>query len=191
MKIVIVGTSDIAHALANLCQEHDVKIVGRPEYNLTDKNACDRLVRDYDHYDCVVLTQGTQTNDLWNSFTVNATSTIYLISEFYKNMHNGQIIAVSSATVNWQSWPGIELNRLVYATAKTALSDFCKHMNRKNIPGEEEKDVSIQVYEPNNFVSQMNANSKQDIQPVAQELFSLVNNRRISVLQGLNRSVQL
>ena len=106
-------------------------------------------------------------------------------------MHNGQIIAVSSATVNWQSWPGIELNRLVYATAKTALSDFCKHMNRKNIPGEEEKDVSIQVYEPNNFVSQMNANSKQDIQPVAQELFSLVNNRRISVLQGLNRSVQL
>ena len=190
MKIVIVGTSDIAHALADLCQEHDVKIVGRPEYNLTDKHACDRLVRDYDHYDCVVLTQGTQSNDLWNSFTVNATSAIYLISEFYKNMHSGQIIAVSSATVNWQSWPGIEMNRLIYSTAKTALSNFCKHMNRKNLPGEEEKPISIQVYEPNNFISRMSHNSKIDIEVVANELFSLVNNSRISFLPGLNRSVQ-
>ena len=71
MKILIVGTSDIARALADLCAKHDVKIVGRPKYNLTDKKACDRLVRDYNHYDCVVLTQGTRDDDLWNSFTVN------------------------------------------------------------------------------------------------------------------------
>lgn len=189
MKIVIVGTSDIARALADLCTEHDVKIVGRPKYNLTDKKACDRLVRDYNHYDCVVLTQGTRDDDLWNSFTVNATSAIYLISEFYKNMSRGQIIVVSSATVNWQSWPGIELPRLIYSTAKTALSNFCMYMNRKNIPGQEEKPISIQVYEPNNFVSRMGIDSEQDIKIVSEELFSLVNNSRISVLQGLNRSV--
>ena len=110
-------------------------------------------------------------------------------SEFYKNMSCGQIIVVSSATVNWQSWPGIELPRLIYSTAKTALSNFCMYMNRKNIPGQEEKPISIQVYEPNNFVSRMGIDSEQDIKIVAEELFSLVNNSRISILQSLNRSV--
>lgn len=190
MNILIVGKSSLGKALSKLCVGHDVNIIGRPEYDLSSQYECNRIVREHDP-DCVVLTQGTVDKDTWNSITVNCTSAIYLISEFYKKMSYGQIITVSSATVNWQSWPGIEPHRLVYATAKTALSDFCKHMNRKNIPGEEEKDVSIQVYEPNNFVSQMNIKSEQDIQPIAQELFSLVNNRRISVLQGLNRSVQL
>jgi short-subunit dehydrogenase len=190
MNILIVGKSDLGKELAKLCVEHNVTIVGRPEYDITSQYECNRIVREYNP-DCVVLTQGTLNNDTWNSLTVNCTSTIYLISEFYEKMTCGQIISVSSATVNWQSWPGIETHKLVYATAKTALSDFCKHMNRKNIPDKEEKDVSIQVYEPNNFVSQMGIDSEQDIQPVAQELFSLVNNRRISVLQGLNRSVQL
>ena len=190
MNILIVGKSNLGLALAKLCTLHDVTIVGRPEYNLASKYECDRIVLDYNP-DCVVLTQGNLDKDVWNNLTINSTSAIYLISEFYKKMDCGQIIAVSSATVNWQSWPGIELHRLIYATGKTTLSNFCNNMNRKNLPGEEEKNISIQVYEPNNFLSPMAVNSQQDIKPIAEELFSLVNNSRISVLQGLNRSVQL
>jgi len=190
MKILIVGKSNLGLALAKLCTSHNVTIVGRPEYDVSSKFECNRIVREYNP-DCVILTQGNLDEDVWNSLTINSTSAIYLISEFYKKMDRGQIIAVSSATSNWQSWPGIELHRLIYATAKTTLSNFCMYMNRKNMPGEEEKNISIQVYEPNNFISPIGVNSQQDIQPVAQELFSLVNNRRISVLQGLNRSVQL
>lgn len=190
MKILIVGKSNLGNALADLCKDHDVKVVGRPEYDLSSQFECNRIVREHEA-ECVVITQGNIDQDVWNSLTINSTSAIYLISEFYKKMNSGQIIAVSSATSNWQSWPGIELHRLIYATAKTTLSNFCMNMNRKNMPGEEEKNISIQVYEPNNFISRMGVNSQQDIQPVAQELFSLVNNRRISVLQGLNRSVQL
>ena len=138
-----------------------------------------------------MLTQGTLDNNVWNNITVNYTSVVYLMTQFYERMHSGQIIVISSSTVNWQSWPGIAMNRLVYACAKTGVSDFCKHLNRKNIPGEEEKPVSIQVYEPNNFISKMGVNSKQDIQTVAKEVKLMIDNPRISVLQGLNRDVPL
>jgi hypothetical protein len=186
MNVLIIGKSALAKAVTPLLDQHSVTIVGRPEYDLESKYECNRIVREYNP-DCVVLTQGTLDKDVWNNLTVNSTSAIYLISEFYKKMHNGQIIAVSSATVNWQSWPGTDISRLVYATAKTSLSEFCRYMNRKNMPGEQEKDISIQVYEPNNFVSKMGNNSKQEIITVAEELKMLIENPRISILQGLNR----
>ena len=186
MKILIVGKSDLGKELIDLCPEHDITIVGRPEYNLLDPKDCQELVQQY-NVDCVILTQGLiNDSNLWNMFTLNYTSMVYLIGEFYKCMESGQIIAVSSATVNWQSWPGIDLERLAYANAKTAVSDFCQQMNRKNMPSSPEKQVSIQVYEPNAFASKM-SNSDIDISIVAQELLSLVKNPRISVLQGLNR----
>jgi hypothetical protein len=187
MKILIIGKSDLGKALMSLCPEHDVKIVGRPEYNLLNMEDCKKIVDNYDA-DCIILTQGSVNDiNLWNMFTLNYTSAVYLISEFYNKMLSGQIIVVSSATVNWKSWPGIEINRLAYATAKGAVSDFCQQMNRKNMPGNSEKNISIQVYEPNNFISKLNNTSKLDTNIVAQELLSLVNNPRISVLQGLNR----
>jgi len=186
VKILLIGKSSLATAITPLLEQHSVTIIGRPEYNLATKEACDQVVSDYNP-DCVVITQGTMDENLWNNITVNATSAIYLISEFYKKMHSGQIIAVSSATVNWQSWPCKNITQLVYATAKTSLSQFCSYMNRKNMPEENEKDISIQVYEPQNFPSKITLNSKQDIQIVAEELKILIENPRISVLQGLNR----
>lgn len=189
MNILIVGNSTLGHAVKPLCHRHAVRIVGRQDYDLAHREDCEQLVDDYAHTtDCVVFTQGVPItdDDLWNSITVNYTSAVYLISQFYEHMKQGQIIAVSSATVNWQSWPGIGMNRLIYNCAKTGLSDFCQNLNRKNIPGEEEKPISIQVYEPNAFASKMST-SKQSITDCAKELHTLIENPRISVLQGLNR----
>lgn len=187
MKILIVGNSTLGRAVKSLCTLHTVRIVGRQEYDLVHKEDCEKLVSDYAHNtDCVVFTQGTLDDNIWNNITVNYTSMIYLIAEFYKNMSQGQIITVSSATVNWQSWPGIEMDRLIYNCAKKGLSDFCQNLNRKNIPGEEEKPISIQVYEPNAFASKMSV-SKQSITDCAKELHTLIENPRISILQGLNR----
>ena len=187
MNILIVGNSTLGHAVKPLCHLHTVHIVGRQEYDLAHLKDCEQLVNDYAHdIDCVVFTQGTLDDNIWNNVTVNYTSMIYLIAEFYKNMSKGQIIAVSSATVNWTCWPGIPMERLVYACNKTGVSEFCKNLNRKNVPDKEEKPVSIQVYEPNSFDSKMGI-SNQSITDVAKELHTLIENPRISVLQGLNR----
>ena len=186
MNILIIGKSALAKAVEPLLHKHNVTIVGRPEYDIASKYECNRIVREHNP-DCVILTQGVMDQDIWNNLTVNCTSAIYLINEFYNKMHSGQIIAVSSAVVNWQSWPGKNISQLVYATAKTTLSQFCSYMNRKNMPEEQEKNISIQVYEPQNFPSKITPNSKQDITDVAKELEMLIENPRISVMQGLNR----
>jgi len=186
-KILIVGKSALAQAVRPMCDPHMVKIVGRPEYDLAQEQDCKQLVLDHAlDTDCVVFTQGTMSENIWNSITVNYTSTVYLMSLFYKTMHTKQIIAVSSATVNWQSWPKIDMSRMIYACAKAGVSEFGKNLNRKNIPGEQEKDVSIQIYEPNAFASKM-SNSTHSITDAAKELRQLIENPRISVLQGLNR----
>lgn len=187
MNILIVGKSDLARALKPLCYSHLVTTVGRPDYDLTKQADCDEIIQQYNP-DCVVLTQGVLGGDTWNQITVNYTSTVYLIEGFYRKMSRGQIIAVSSATVNWQSWPGISFERMTYSATKEALSNYCMHLNRKNIPAENEKPVSIQVYEPNAFASRM-SNSAESINSVAKELRMLIDNPRISVLRGLNRVV--
>ena len=187
MNILIVGNSTLGRALKSLCHLHTVRIVSRNDYDLARQEDCTQLINDYAHNtDCVVLTQGTFDDNIWNNITVNYTSMVYLIAEFYKQMSKGQIIAVSSATVNWQSWPGIDMQRLIYANAKHGVSEFCRNLNRKNIPGQEEKPISIQVYEPNAFASPMST-SNHSITSAAQELYTLIENPRISILQGLNR----
>jgi len=190
MRILVVANSSLGKALVPFCKEHEVLVVSRADYNISKQSECDKLVQDYKDVDCVVLTQGNMDVDVWNSISVNYTSMVYLITKFYDTMPKGQIIAISSASVNWQSWPGINMSRMVYASTKTALSDFCDNLNRKNIPGEEEKPISIQVFEPNIFASKIN-NYKSDtsVEEVAQELYSMIKNPRISRLRSLNRNV--
>jgi len=187
MNILIIGNSTLGRAVKSLCHLHTVRIVSRQDYDLAHHENCAQLVNDYAHnIDCVVLTQGTLDDNVWNNITVNYTSMVYLIAEFYKQMSKGQIIAVSSTAVNWQSWPGIDMQRLIYANAKNGVSEFCRNLNRKNHPQQEEKPISIQVYEPNAFVSKMST-SNHSIASAAQELYTLIENPRISILQGLNR----
>lgn len=184
MNILIVGKSDLGIATQKLCGGI---VVGRPQYDLSKEGSCNKLLQDHNP-DCVVLTQGIlgKLSTPWEMSTVNYTSMVHLIACFYNKMTQGQIIVVSSATTAWTSWPGIDMDRLVYACNKEALSSFCKNLNRKNIPSQPEKDVSIQVYEPNAFASKMNSNGV-NIDIAAKELKYLIENPRISMLQGLNR----
>ena len=80
MNILIVGNSTLARAVKPLCFSHNVSIVGRQDYDLSLQADCDLLVKHHVHKtDCVVFTQGTLDNDIWNNVTVNYTSMIYLI----------------------------------------------------------------------------------------------------------------
>jgi len=187
MNILIVGNSTLARAVQPLLFSHNVSIVGRQDYDLSLQADCDLLVKHHAHKtDCVVFTQAVMDKDIWNSITVNYTSVVYLITKFYEHMNKGQIIAVSSCSSNWQSWPGIDMHRMLYGSAKASLTQFCANLNRKNVPDQAEKEISIQVYEPNSFASPM-SNTEHPITDAAKDLHTLIKDPRISMLQGLNR----
>jgi len=186
VNILIVGKSALGNELLKLCSDHTTTIVGKPEFDLSTKKDCNRLINDFSP-DCVILTHGTMCEDSWEQLTTNSTSTIYLIEGFFRKMVTGQIICVSSASVNWQSWPGISFKRMTYAVSKEAVSNYCAHLNRKNIPNDSTSvPISIQVYEPNSFKSKMN-NSTLPVSVPAKELRYLIDNPRVSLLRGLNR----
>ena len=117
---------------------------------------------------------------------VNLTNTAYLINSLYNKINKGQILFVSSAAVNWVSYPNIDLQRLIYNWTKECISKFCEHLNRKNI---DNQNISLQVYEPSSFNSKMNILAKTKIETITKELYSLIENPRISILRGLNKTV--
>ena len=185
IDLLIVGKSTIAKELQKIYPQ--CTIIGRPEYDLAVQDDCDQLVQDY-MPNQVVITHGVGEGDLWNMLQVNYTSAVYLIAKFYEKMSKGQIIAVGSASTCWQSWPGIGMERMVYSTTKSGLREFCANLNRKNSPADAEKNsVSVQLYEPNNFFSPIGHQSKFPAHVAAKELSMLIENPRISILQGLNR----
>lgn len=185
IDLLIVGRSTIAKELEKIYPESTV--VGRAEYDLTVQGHCDKLVQDYMPRK-VAITHGVNHGDLWDMMQVNFTSAVYLIAKFYEKMDTGQIVIVGSATTSWQSWPGIDMDRMVYSTTKAGIREYCANLNRKNLPADAEKNVSVQLYEPNSFFSPMsNYSTKTPAHVAAQELSMLIENPRLSILQGLNR----
>jgi len=153
--ILIIGKSDLSKSLIDKLE--DVTVVGRPEYNFSLKEDCDRLVNMYNP-DIIINTLGSLNNEIWNSLTVNFVTGVYLTLSFYNKLSKAHIINISSASTFWVSYPGISDERLIYNLAKESLSNFNRHFNRKIID-ENKKDVLISTIEPGAFPSKMNGHS--------------------------------
>ena len=183
-KLLIVGKSTLGLVLASLCEEYDTTIVGRPEYDLSQQQDCDRLIAEHEA-DIIVITHGYLGDNTWNSMMVNFVSPSYLTSNFYAKMNKGQIIIVSSASTQWVSYPGITLGRMMYGVAKEAISNFARHFTRKQY--DQQDKVFVQCFEPSRFPSKMN-NFMQGAVPidVAKDLKQMVDNPRLSNVLSLN-----
>jgi hypothetical protein len=127
-------------------------IVGRPEYDLSKKDDCDRLIEQYTPT-VLINTVGVLSNDIWNTLVTNYVSSVYVSINFYEKIKNLHIINVSSASSYWPSYPGIDSPRMCYNLSKESLTNFGKHMSRKTI---DEPGFIISTVEPGSFSSQMN-----------------------------------
>ena len=186
-RILVLGKSSIAEKLQKNCNQHSITILGKPEYNFASKSVCDKIIDLCDH-DVIILSYAiNKTDDFFDMINTNITSTSYMITKLYQKIKQGQIIFVSSAIVNWVSFPDIDNQRMIYGWTKECVSKLCEHINRQN--SNNSKNIAVQVYEPNSFTSKMNPQSTIDINFVAKELEHLIDHPRISVLRGLNKNV--
>ena len=80
-KILVLGKSDLGYGLQKISPEHQISIVGRPEFDFSMKEHCDEILR-MPAYDVYVLTQALlHTQDLYDQMLVNLTNSVYLISK--------------------------------------------------------------------------------------------------------------
>ena len=183
-KILTVGKSTLSKNLKPICNDYEYIEVGRPEYDLSQRDHCDALVEKYDP-DILLLTQGIFEGDVWDQLVVNSASMVYLATQFYNKMHKGQIICVSSASAIWPSWPNVAIERLVYGLSKQTVSHFCEHMQRRNYTVG--KPVAVQCYEPCRFESKIN-NFKQgiSISEIIKDVRYLIDNPTVAHIRKID-----
>ena len=171
--ILILGKGDLATAINQLLPT--AVCVGRPEYDFSRQEDCNRLLNDFQPNTVINTAALNEDQDPWQVLTVNYVSATYLTIGFYDRMNKGNIINVSSATTLWVSYPEIKTGRLVYNISKESLSSFGRHFNRKII--DNTKDVYVSTVEIGRFASKFN-NYKpgMDILKAAGHIVSLIDN---------------
>lgn len=137
--ILILGHSNLANAIQDLVP---ATVVGRPQYDFSLQEDCDRVIQDYDPTVVVNTHALNQTHNTWDILTVNYTSIVYLTLGFYKKMGPGHIINIGSTSSYWCSYPGIDTGRLCYNLSKESLSAFGKHFNRTCVDHQDKSIIS-------------------------------------------------
>jgi len=151
--ILIIGKSTLAKQLQSIIS--DSVVVGRPEYDLSSKESCDKLISDYQPTLLINTQAVNESHDSWEILSTNYVGIVYLTIGFYNKMPDGQIINVSSASTFWPSWPNISDGRLCYNISKESLSTFGKHFNRKIIDNVDKK-TKVSTVELGKFNSKFN-----------------------------------
>jgi short-subunit dehydrogenase len=168
--IMILGESDLSKSIKNDIFQEDCIIIGKSSgYDFTKKEDCDKLISLYGEKTTLLInTIGMIPNkkeEHWDSFLVNYVAPCYLTTNFFtKMLNNSQIINISSASAWWISYPDMNLNRFVYNTSKSALSEFNKNFNRVIV--DSEKNITITTIEPGAFKSKMSGNKGMTIDKI-------------------------
>lgn len=148
--ILILGKGTLSQELEKVFPNS--VIVGKPEYDLSKKDDCDRLIQQYTPT-VLINTVGVLSDDVWKTLVTNYVSSVYISVGFYEKIKTLHIVNVSSASTYWPSHPGINSSRMCYNISKESLTNFGKHMARKTI---DEPEFIISTVEPGSFPSQMN-----------------------------------
>jgi len=149
-RIAIIGNSDLAHAYSDKYAENKYTWFTRPNYDVTKKQDCDNIVSNLGHQDVVLITCGIVDSDIWNSILTNTIGPIYLTVKLSSLECQPHVIVVGSLGAEWRSWPGINLERLIYNNSKHMLSNFVKDFYHSQL-----NNCKLTVLEPGRFQSTM------------------------------------
>lgn len=152
-RIALIGRSDLAESFQQDHSHHVYQRFFRPDYDLTLKPDCDRIIEQADA-DIFLITAGAYHGDAWTLWMTNCVGPSYLAYQLNQTRNNIQIIIVSSLGSRWVAWPGIDGERLVYNAAKHATSHFVQELYHSNVGSNR-----ITVIDPGRFQSRINNNT--------------------------------
>lgn len=167
-KIALIGRSDLAESYQQAHPEQDYCEFFRPRYDITCQADCDRVVSEADA-DVYLISAGTLQDDAWTVWLTNCVGPSYLAYRLDQERKDVHIVLISSLASRWTSWPGITGPRLVYNTAKHAVSHFAEALYHANIAQNK-----ITVIDPGQFKSRFNDQSGMPISHVADIIHEVI-----------------
>ena len=170
-KMSILGGGALATAIVdNLADKFDIDVFDHDRFDISSKEQCDSIAINLSQYDIIIITSGKYDNDLWGMWLVNTIGPAYLISILDSMYVDKKIIAVTSHGASWTSWPDIDLNRLVYNSSKSGLTTFLHGLIHRD-----SSKNKISILEPSRFQSGMSNYTGSDINLVANQIKTIVN----------------
>ena len=149
--ILILGKGDLAEKVHKMLPGSCM--VGRPEFDLSNKSHCDSLINQFDPTTVINTVAVNEHHDTWNILQTNYVSQVYLTMRWLEKNNPVHIINISSASSYWASWPNINEGRLVYNISKESLSQFGKHVNRMIV---DQNTHTVSTIELGSFASKFN-----------------------------------
>jgi NAD(P)-dependent dehydrogenase (short-subunit alcohol dehydrogenase family) len=169
-SMAILGGGELSTAIVNqLNQKFDINVFGHDKFDIRNKEQCNDIIVGLESYDIVVITAGKHSEDIWDMWMVNNVGPAYIISNLENKYSNKKIIAVTSHGSSWTSWPGIDINRLVYNSSKSGLTNFVYGLIHRD-----SSKNRITILEPSRFQSTMSNNTGADINLVVNQIESII-----------------
>lgn len=169
-SMAILGGGELSTAIVNnLGNRFDIVVYGHDKFDITNKEKCNEVIDGLATYDIVIITAGKHSEDVWEMWMVNNVGPAYIISSLESKYTNKKIIAVTSHGSSWTSWPGIDINRLVYNSSKSGLTNFLYGLIHRDSTKNK-----ISILEPSRFQSTMSNNTGADINLVANQIESII-----------------
>ena len=171
-SMAILGGGELSSAIVNkLRHRFDITVFEHTTFDITNKENCDKVIDELITYNIVIITAGKHSNDVWEMWMVNNVGPAYIISSLENKYSDKQIIAVTSHGSSWTSWPGMDMNRLVYNSSKSGLTNFVYGLIHRD-----SSKNRITILEPSKFQSTMSNNTGADITLVANQIESIIDN---------------
>jgi len=169
---LIIGKGGLAQGL--LQHWPDATLVGRPEFDFSTQQDCDRLVQLHPNPGLVINTLGCITDDVWQNLTVNLVAPAYLTTQ-YLDCQDCHVVNISSASAWWPSYPGLDPRRFSYNFAKESLSNWGRHINRITIDSPSK--ALVTTVEPGRFKTRMSGWTGQEVSAIVDSVVLAVERR--------------
>lgn len=167
MTILVTGNTALANKIIELT----------PHSRIGDIND----VQDSDQI--VIITQGKSRGGARRIIEMCFTDVVTQIESIDRK--NIRFIVIGSMASEYSSWPGIGKERMLYANAKKALSNYVSDFNQMNmdITSKSVGDHRIQICEPSGFKTAMSNYSGMDVHLVAESVKYLIAHPEVVRLQ--------
>lgn len=174
-NIAIIGKGCLSNELAKLFPTSE--IFGRPEVDLRNDAVVCELADKLLSFDVIIFCAAINRGPANEIMKVNFVSPCQVISDLIQKKYQGKIIMVGSHGASWTSWPGIDLDRLLYNNSKLALREFVKGVAQSGMCL-----ASLTVFEPSKFKSSMNEFTGGEIRKVVERLVDIINDTSTDLL---------
>lgn len=159
-KIALLGSGALSKAISSKISSDTFD---RSDVNYIDGKFSAEFIDNIVDYDVIVNCVGTMHGTVNEILTVNAVTPIVLLENLVNKQYQGHVIMIGSHASSWTSWPGIELDRLVYNNSKLALKNFVMGLSHSNLTT-----MKITLVDASRFQSEMSNFQGYNVEDIAQ-----------------------